>query len=223
MVDDTERQEGVEDEEEPGSDDETESQEDFDDDDEEQSSKGDTDDEEDDDDDDEELDPQRLYKTVKNQRRVEKDLKARVRELEGQASELEKIKKAQRKQERESQGETERLQSDLEDVQKERDGYKSQVEKYQQKERRYNFLERMEARGLTKRQAKYAWSQRDEIGTPVKFDKEDRVQNEKALVKAYRDHDPEFFKIESADGGDRGSRRRTGDMNSMIRQMAGRE
>src|SRR5215208_6589121 len=98
LVDDTERQQDIE-EEEPGSEDETESQDELDEDAEEQGSAEESDDEEEEADeeesDDEELDPQRLYKTVKNQRRVEKDLKSRIKELEGQAQELDKIKKAQ--------------------------------------------------------------------------------------------------------------------------------
>lgn len=174
-------------------------------------------DSDDDSDDDEGLDPERLLRTVRNQRKVEKSQKQRIRELERENKQFKRSK----------QSKDEQLTGDLE----ERDSRITELEGENQSLRqgvqRSNFLEHAVAAGFTARQARYLYKDRDELGIDVEFDDENRVQTSReAIRKAAKKLDPEMYATGSADGGTREKRGQressTGGMNDMIRGAAGR-
>ena len=166
-------------------------------------------------DDEEEWDPERAKRTIKTLRAREKELDRRARELE----------RENKRFKRQGQSRDQQLTDDLKEKDEELGTLKSENETMRQDLMRFSFMEQMESAGFTRKQAKYLWKDRDEIGVEPEFDDRRRLTNAKALRRAAKEYDPEMYATGSADGGRRerqGSEVGSGGMNDMIRGAAGR-
>ena len=183
-------------------------------DDDEERSSGSRGSETEDDGDDEDWQPERARKTIRNLRKREKDLDKRAKELERENKQFQ----------RQNQSRDEQLTSDLEEKDTEISELRQTNESLVSENRRYSFVERMQAQGFTAKQARYAYKDLDEIGVEAEFDEKNRLTNPKAVRKAAKEYDSDMYATGSADGGQRekDSEGGTGGMNPMMRSAAGR-
>ncbi len=169
------------------------------------------------DEDDEEYDKPRALKTIRKQRQAVKERDKRIRELE----------KANKKFERKDQSRDEQLQSDLTEKDERIGELETENTELAEQVQRSSFIEKMAASGFTQRQARIAWKDRDEFDAQPEFNEKRQLTNPKAVRKAAKEFDSEFYATGSADGGNRdrkesGGEGSSGAMNDMIRGAAGR-
>lgn len=162
-------------------------------------------------------DPERARRTIKNLRNREKELDRRTKELE----------RENKKFKRSNQSRDQQLQDDLSERDEKITELQTTNETLVRENRRYSFMERMQAAGFTAKQARYAFKDLDEIGVEAEFDENNRLTNPKAIRKAAKEYDSEMYATGSADGGRRerttgGAGESSGGMNDLIRGAAGR-
>jgi hypothetical protein len=164
----------------------------------------------------EEFDRKRALSTIRQQRKTEKEQSKRIRALEKQVKDFTKQNQTREEQ---INSDLEETRTELKTTAEDRDYWRGEVQ-------RFNAMDAFQRQGLNKRQARFAWKDRDEIGVELEFDDKGRVLNAERFVKAARKYDSETYARGSADGEKREEQRESGTggkggMTGMIRAAAG--